>query len=267
MRISKRDRKEYNRLRSNLLSKARRVKEQHNINFLSENPDLKLKPLEQMSRSEFNTFKEQSKLMTKRGVPRFSYEKINDQVSVSRSEMMRLKYNENLANKQAAKRYNEIKDKPFYEDGESEGVVGEYIETMKNPDIPGISAPHVADDDEMRSREYVRNKIQQLENYTNQQVRSDRNELMKENYINELKTAFNSDADDLINKIENMPTEDFIELYSMSGDMSFSFFYIEDLDIMQENINNVTTYVDSYYQGNADFDYRNAKNNVNTNVR
>ena len=58
MRISKRDRQEYDRLTKALLNKADRVKKQHNINFLSENPNLKMKPLENMTRNEFNTYKE-----------------------------------------------------------------------------------------------------------------------------------------------------------------------------------------------------------------
>ena len=85
MRISKRDRQEYDRLTKALLNKADRVKKQHNINFLSENHDLKMKPLENMTRNEFNTYKEQARLMKKRGIQRFSYVKINDYVSVSRS--------------------------------------------------------------------------------------------------------------------------------------------------------------------------------------
>ncbi len=64
-----------------------------------------------------------------------------------------------------------------------------------------------------------------------------------------------------------MDTDDFIELYSRSSDMSFSFFYIDDHDLLTENKNNVQEYVESYYNGDVDMDIKNARNNINTNVK
>lgn len=267
MRISKRDRQEYDRLTKALMSKAKRVKKQHNINLLSENPDLKMKPLENMTRNEFNTYKEQARIMTKRGIQRFSYVKINDYVSVSRSEERRLRYNKEIADKQAQRRYDELKDKDYYEEGQQPTKVGEYVETMKNPDIPGINAPHVLDDDKIASREYIQNKISQLDNFSDVSTRNERNDTMKQNYINALKETFNSDSDQLVEQVEKMNTDDFIELYSRSADMSFSFFYSEDDDLLQENLNNIQSYVNSYYQGDVDMDIKNARANINTNVR
>lgn len=249
------------------MNKAKRVKDQHNINFLSENHKLKMKPLEQMSRSEFNTYKEQVRIMTKRGVPRFSYTKINDNVSISRSEEMRLRYNKRIADKQAKERYNAIKDKDFYEAKQKPRKVGTYVETMKDPDIPGIDAPHVQPDEKIASRDYVRSKIKQLEQSTDPHIRKERNEKMKENYIEGLQTKFNNESDDLVNMIDEMDTDDFIELYSRSSDMSFSFFYIDDHDLLTENKNNVQEYVESYYSGEVDMDIKNARNNINTNLK
>ncbi len=69
------------------------------------------------------------------------------------------------------------------------------------------------------------------------------------------------------NKLKKMNTDDFIELYSRSADMSFSFFYSEDDDLLKENLNNIQSYVTSYYQGDVDMDIKNARANINTNVR
>ena len=270
MRISKRDRQEYDRLTKALLNKADRVKKQHNINFLSENPDLKMKPLENMTRNEFNTYKEQARLMTKRGIQRFSYVKINDYVSVSRSEERRLRYNKEIADRQAKRRYDELKDKDYYEEGQEPSKVGVYVETMKEPDIPGINAPHVLDDDKIASREYVRNKIKQLDNFSNLSIRNERNEIMKQNYIKGLEEVFNGggdELDELIQQIENIETDDFIELYSRSADMSFTYFYVDDYILLRENFNNIQSYINSYYQGDVDMDIKNARDNINTNVK
>ena len=267
MRISKRDRQEYDRLTKALLRKADRVKKQHNINLLSENPDLKMKPLENMTRNEFNTYKEQARLMTKRGIQRFSYVKINDYVSVSRSEERRLRYNKEIADRQAKRRYDELKDKAYYQEGQEPSKVGVYVETMKKPDIPGINAPHVLDDRKIASREYVKNKIKQLDKFTNNSIRDERNETMKENYITALKETFNSDSDQLVKQIEKIETDDFIELYSRSADMSFSYIYSDDKDLMWENLNNIQSYVNSYFKGDVDMDIKNARDNINTNVK
>src|SRR5699024_3533366 len=135
------------------MSKAKRVKKQHNINLLSENNELKMKTLENMTRNEFNTYKEQARLMTKRGIQRFSYVKINDYVSVSRSEERRLRYNKEIADRQAKRRYDELKDKDYYEEGQEPSKVGVYVETMKKPDIPGINAPHVRSEERRVGKE------------------------------------------------------------------------------------------------------------------
>src|SRR5699024_12469365 len=97
---------------------------------------------------------------------------------------------------------------------------------------PGINAPHVLDDRKIASREYVKNKIKQLDKFTNNSIRNERNENMKENYITALKETFNSDSDQLVKQIENIETDDFIELYSRSADMSLSYIYIDDKDLI-----------------------------------
>ena len=55
MRITKRDRSEYRRIRRNVLAKIRRTQRNHDIDLSRE---IVMKELDSMSRQEFNTFKE-----------------------------------------------------------------------------------------------------------------------------------------------------------------------------------------------------------------
>lgn len=263
MRISQRDRSEYERLRRNLLNKAERVKAQHNINFLNENPELKMKPLENMSRSEFNNFKEQARVMTKRGVQRFSYEKLNDHVSVSRSEARRLRESAALAQKQAAQRLEKVADRPLYRgDKPQQTTVGDRVQVMKDPDIPGVSAPDLQDDQKIRSRNYVQSKIKQFERYVDQQDYKKRQSILQDNFINKVKEVFNSDGNSITELIENMSPEDFIEAYSMSDDLNIDHFYLEDMEQLQARVDNIESFINKYNSGQVDLDFKRARDNI-----
>ena len=263
MRISQRDRSEYNRLRRNLMNKAKRVKAEHNINFLNENRDLKMKPLENMSRSEFNNFKEQARVMTKRGVQRFSYEKLNDHVSVSRSEARRLRQSSELARKQAQRRFESVADRPLYRGDEpQQTTVGAYIQTMKNPDIPGVSAPDLKEEQAIRSRDYVKSKIRQFDRYTNQQDYRQRQSTLQENFKNKINEVFNSEGSEITELIDQIEPEDFIEMYSMSDDLNIDHFYLEDLDQLEQRVKNMTRFIKRYQSGEVDMDFKRARQNI-----
>src|SRR5699024_12302379 len=69
------------------------------------------------------------------------------------------------------------------------------LTTLSLHDALPIYAPHVLDDDKIASREYIQNKIEQLDNFSNVSIRNERNDVMKQNYIDALKETFNSDSD------------------------------------------------------------------------
>lgn len=258
MRITQKDKRDYARLKKNVSAKIDRVKNTHNIDISS---DIDMTPLENMDRRQFNQFKDQAKVMTKRGVPRYSFTKLNEHVSVSQSELNQLNYNKRLADRQAEKRFNRIKDKPYYDAGRQQSTVGQYAATMKDPDIPGINAPNVQPLEKIPSREYVQSKIEQLDRYTDPNSLKKTTDTLKTNYVNKLKETFNSDAADLIKKIEGINPEDFLELYGMSGDMDIKMFYIGDLDLLEAAVENTENHIDKYMNGETDMDFKTARNN------
>ena len=180
MRITKRDRSEYQRIRRNVLAKIRRTQQTHNIDLSRE---IRMKDLEDMSRQEFNTFKEQARSFTRRGNPNYTFTKINDHVSISVAERDRLNYLQRVAERAAERRFNQIKDKPFYAGGKPEMSVGQYVNQMADPDIPGIKAPNVLPDDDIKSREYVQGRINALTKYVTVREQERLRSQLKENYI------------------------------------------------------------------------------------
>ena len=257
MRITKRDRSEYQRIRRNVLAKIRRTQQTHNIDLSRE---IRMKDLEDMSRQEFNAFKEQARSFTRRGNPNYTFTKINDHVSISVAERDRLNYLERVAERAAEQRFNKIKDKPFYAGGKPEMSVGEYVNLMADPDIPGIKAPNVLPDDEIKSREYVQGRIQALTKYVTVREQERLRSQLKENYINKYMDTFGED--EVLNIIKDTNDDDFLEMYAMSDDMDISMFYIENDDMLNTMKEDVERFVHAYNRGDTDRDFQNARNNI-----
>jgi hypothetical protein len=83
---------------------------------------------------------------------------------------------------------------------------------------------------------------------------------MKVNFLEQLNEAFNSDADTLTDKIKKMPAQDFYELYLMFDEFDFNIFYpvdgIEDDNSHLRQVNQMESYVDRYFNGRIDMDFR-----------
>lgn len=259
MRVTKADIKEYNRLKRNVTRKINTTKEQHNIDISS---DINIKPIEEYSRQEFNAFKEQARLMTSR-VPRYQYRKLNDHVSVTVAEYDKLKYYERVAKRKADERFNKIKDKGYYVDGQQRQKVGEYASMMRDPDIPGISPPHLMDEADITSREYVQRKITQFEKMANQKKYDEAARTMKENYLQKLKEVFGNNSSEVYEKIEQLNSDDFVTLYSMTDEVDFKYLYYDmENDEQNELLSNIDSYVDKYQNGEMDLSFERAKNNI-----
>ena len=257
MRITKRDRSEYRRIRRNVLAKIRRTQRNHDIDLSRE---IVMKELDSMSRQEFNTFKEQARRFTRRGNPNYTFTKINDHVSISVAERDRLNYLQRVAERAAERRFNQIKDKPFYAGGKPEMSVGQYVNQMADPDIPGINAPNVLPDDDIKSREYVQGRIQALTKYVTVREQERLRSQLKENYINKYIDTFGED--EIIDVIKDTDDDDFLEMYAMSDDMDISMFYIENDDMLNTMKEDVESFVHAYNRGDTDRDFQNARNNI-----
>lgn len=261
MRIRKQDIEEYRKIRQSILRKINYTKKEHNIDLSNE---IQLKALENMTRQEFNAFKEQARSFTRKGNPNYSFVKINDHVSISRTEYQQLERLKKISERVAKERFDRIKDKPFFTSGKEVGKVGDYVQKMKDADIPGIKAPNVKELEKIRNREYIQNRIIALDRYTNIGRTKELNNTLKQNFLRKYEEMFNEDDfdDDLFQTLNEMDPYDFLDMYSMSEDMDFNVFYLEDDDLYWTMKENMTNHINSYVSGHIDSDFKRARENL-----
>lgn len=258
MRITKKDRETYNKLRSSIVRKIRNTKNKYNIDLSNE---INLKPLKEMNRGEFNAFKEQARIMLK-GVPRYTFVKLNDHLSVNKIQHRRYIEAQKKAEQKAKKRFDELKDKPFFDNNKRIMDVGTYVQTMKNPDIPGINAPRSMDIEDITRLEYMEKKTQELERYNSPRITDEREQRLKENYITALKKEYGDYAVKLIDKIQMIEPSDFVELYAINNDVDIFNIYHSDVNAIGDIVENIIHFIDEYQKGLVDMSFKKARENA-----
>src|SRR5699024_8842628 len=121
----------------------------------------------------------------------------------------------------AEQRRKELEDKPFHQGGEQVGTIGQRMQHMKDPEIPGTYAPEPFDFDKVRTQQRVSDLLKSRERMADPADYDRKREQMKDNFMTMLAKNFNSDADELIDKISKMPSKDFLDLYSQHAEFDF----------------------------------------------
>lgn len=259
MRITNQDKADYNRLKRNLLNKIKRVQKEHNINLASE---IDIKPLEMYTRKEFNAFKEKGKRMLTK-TPRWQFVKLNDRVSVNKIEFRKYTEGQKKAEKKALDRLIKYQDTPIYENNRKISTVSQFAATMKNPDIIGVKPPYSRPINEVKSRDEVLKRIETFEKFNSRRFNEATESRLKENFINAIKIGVGDIGKELIERIENIPNDDFTEIFTMNRDMMKYFnHYHGDINESIEIVDNVNKFVDRYYNNDIDMSFKNARMNI-----
>jgi hypothetical protein len=226
LKIRKQDKAEYNRLKKNIKSKIKYTEDKHGLDI---SDLIEIPSLDSFSRKDFNLWKKQATNFTKSKANKVKY----NEHGVPYTDLLVKEYKQRAEKANNIKdKFNEIfKDKPFLSKGQKTGMtISQYEFLMKEVDDLGNRT----------RREFDINKIKTMRDLERNRTRIDEEqdiefyntsmEEMRANWITAVRKRFNSDGDDLVKLVNDIPTSTFYELYKQNNEMGFDFIYEEGDD-------------------------------------
>lgn len=259
IRITQNDRQEYARLVRNSKAKINRIRKKFNLDLSNE---IELPSIESFSsRKQFNEWKQEISSFTNRNNRNYQFVKNPYDVVASKKEIAEIERATKQAQRIAKKLQEEAKNKPFISGGKEQGTVGQQMLQMGKPNTAGITIPPDFDFNRIRNKEQLKSKKENMEKRSNPEYFDRRMETMKNNFMELLHSAFNSDADYLVEKLKDIPASDFYEMYLMFDEFSFNEYYqmegIEDDSASLNDLRKMESYVEMYENGRINFDLKN----------
>lgn len=224
IRISRKDKAEYNRLRRNTLSKLRRVEKSYGIDLSSE---VNLTSLDSFTkRAEFNKWKEEQESFTNIGNTKFQFVKNKHGTVASKSEIYKGKRDD----KSYRQRQSEFQEKnyqiPVFHQGKQISTVGQRMQMVLRPSIANVHEGSEFNFDEIKDRAYLLDKLDSLEKKADPEYFDKMLLTMQLNYLSKIEEDFGSVGNNLFDKIYAMTPEEFNELYLSNIEaMSFEVYY------------------------------------------
>lgn len=254
---------EYKRLAKNTNAKLNRLKKNHGLDLkrtTTKESDFYVPDITEFkSKKEFNQWAKKVQNFTNRNNLNYQYESNDFNVVASKARLNEMRRN----NKEQIKRANELKaeieNRPHYFRGEYQGTVGQEMKKVKDPDMSFVRTPEKFDFSKVMSYDRLRDLEQRYEERKSGQYYLKRMGQMQDNFIDMIQRAFNSDADDLANKLASMPADDFYELYTIFKDMQFRQFYNAKNELVGKDpqLKRIESYVKRYEDGDINMDLKN----------
>jgi hypothetical protein len=209
IRISEKDKKEYNKLKNAVKSKVKRTLNNYGINLENE---VSIPSLSEFStRSDFNQWKAKANSFMKNAKYKFRKNKNGLVASVAQlNEWQRLS---TIERNIAKKKKKEYANQPFMRHGEKIGTVGERFGMLKRPKNIGFSVPSKFDFNNYHTREALERRIKVMEGRARTGEFDRRLATFKENFIAGVEKTFNNHADDLVRKLESLPANVLYDMY------------------------------------------------------
>jgi hypothetical protein len=248
IRFTKNDRKEYARLVRNTKAKIKRTIANYGINLTNE---IKIPSIEEFtSRKEFNDFKDKQKVFTNRANRNYQFVKNEFNVVATKKEVDTVKRNTEKAQKIAEKITKNIEQKP----STLHGTVGQLMKQMAKPEsMTGISRPKDFDFEKIRTRKQFEDKMKNMEERANERFYSQKMIKGKEAWMKLVEETFNASTD-VMELLEQIPPDDFYELYLQEDAFSFNYFYTEEEGEAQ--IEKIKAVVERYNDGKINMELK-----------
>ena len=246
----------------NAKAKIKRTLKNHGIDLSSE---INIPSLDSFNtRSEYNDFKRNMEFFLDRSNWKYQFVKNKNGVSISRSELNKLQRQTKLAQEKAQKQLKQAQKLPFIAGGKQYGTVGDRINQMANTNELGIYIPPDFNFDAIQNQSQLNMKRQSIEKRVNPTEIDKRMEQMKSNFISVLEASFNSDAEELVEKLRDVPADDFLEMYYMFEEFDFALYRSDPDESMSEeardtgmnDISQMLAYIGAYEKGNLNFDMK-----------
>lgn len=241
----------------NAKDKIRRTAQKYGVNLANEISVPKLKDIK--TREQFKEVEEQLKSFTNRYNTKYQFVKNEHGVVASKRELNEIKENTKKAQRIAKKMLKEAEEKPFIVKGKQEGTVGQQMKQMAEPEnLTGISVPKDFDFNKVMDRKRLDQKAEQMRERATPEHFDKKMEQLQANYILMLERSFNSDANELADRIKSMPADDFFEMFLMFREFEFNEYYTKEHmgESHDELLEQLNSYIDRYEDGDIDMDLK-----------
>lgn len=246
----------------NTKAKIKRTIKNHGIDLSNQISVPSIKDFK--TRDEFNTWKQKSESFLDRGNWKYSFVKNKNDVSISRKELNELKKKTKIAQQKAKKQIAQAEKLPFVMGGKVYGTVGDRIRQMPDAHELGIYIPPDFNFNAIQNQSQLRMKKESIEKRVNPDSIDERMRQMKENFTVVLEKSHNSDAQELIDRLDNVPNDVFLEMYWQFEEFDFTLYRSDPTEQFMEeirnrgtdDINQMIAYIDAYERGDLTFDMK-----------
>lgn len=217
---------EVRRLNKSISNKKSRIKKEFGVEL-----QIKTKPIKEFgSRKEYNEFVKQSKKFIDRR--NFRYVKNPHGVVLRREEYEQIKKDVEKINRRNKRKLNKIDKKTFTSRGKKTDTRVIDRRLMLDPRYDYLR------DMDFKKRWQTLQTVQDVENYAEKAANRARDEyeletqnLFKNNYIKSLQNVFGSNANAIIDKVNEMSPEEFEQLYLTEDIVDFDFNYDDQIEV------------------------------------
>lgn len=259
-RPSKKDVLKYQNLKKRANAKLKRTKKD-GIDFSSEiNVPNSLSDIG--SRKEFNDFIERTEFFL---IPNNSHYKVvkNKFGVVSTAyEISREKVRTKIAQRRADDQIKKVVDKVIFDDGKPSAMtVGQRMAQMGKPSVAGFVRPMDFDFESYQTQDGLEGRFRSTEGRSQPDYHDRRNSNLKDNFNYVLSEAFNSDANELIEKLKELSNDDFLMLFIQTEEFDFELFYQSENGVItppeELTPQKMLNFVDAFLNGDYDKDFKN----------
>lgn len=225
-KLSAKQQSEVRRLNKSISNKKSRIKKEFGVEL-----QIKTKPIKEFgSRKEYNEFVKQSKKFIDRR--NFRYVKNPHGVVLRREEYEQIKKDVEKINRRNKRKLNKIDKKTFTSRGKKTDTRVIDRRLMLDPRYDYLR------DMDFKKRWQTLQTVQDVENYAEKAANRARDEyeletqnLFKNNYIKSLQNVFGSNANGIIEKVNEMLPEEFEQLYLTEDIVDFDFNYDDQIEV------------------------------------
>lgn len=249
IRITENDRKEYAKLAKNAKAKIKRTAKTYGIDLTQEIPVPKLDEFK--TRSDFNEWKEKSSSFTNRNNLTYQFKKNIYGVVASKKLINQLERDNKRNQRIAEEASKQAENKPFISGNKEQGTVGQRMLQMGRPNVGGITRPPDFDFNTIRNYDRLKRVQENINRRSDPEYYDKRKETMKDNFIYTLGLSFNSNADELVKELRNIPADDFFEMYLMFDEFDFTYYDSENVGAVhdEDKIQQMLSYIERYKRG------------------
>lgn len=237
----------------NARSKIQRIKKNYGVDV-----DIQIPSINSFAtRKEFNRWKEQAKDFTNRYNTEFQFVKNRYGVVASKKDIREAEHLTRVAQRRARDVIERMSKKPFIQGGKDTGqTVGQRMQVMGRPNAGGVNVPADFNFNNINSQKRFYERLDKTRGMASPDYYDERNRMMRDNFITILEGSFNSEADELIERLKKINPDDFYEIFTMFEEFDFNLYDSEGIGNMDEGMHHVQTmlsYLDRYDEGKLDF--------------